>query len=406
MMTEISCNYAISTLRTITQKQYAKKTKLDTHTYTKITEAYNQQFSDYPDMVLSRSTVVKKLKKLMSTFNKKWNPTIMRTTYMETFSPTEWMKLCDDEKKEHSVSKCTKCPTAYGCLHSAFHHRKGSKPDENELQIFLTSEHLSSPKKLARNALLQLNAICSSKFGESAQSIIARTPGSQLISSSSRKRQLQENAKQVKSSIQKVIDDTALETVMGNRLSWRFYDRARKVEGLESKCTNATASAEKLMRKRIHGCSLTNVLVDKEAVLAEASAWSDEQKVNWSELARRHDVVQKNGGQMVKEFLQACNIPAACRTDVKRAPRRRKKKILGGITMPMKKPSAFYKNKLSEEIEKGVILIGEEVVEKNSEYFKIDNGKVITASTQTHARKIPLLDVRKRLLQKHEELGL
>ena len=176
MMTEISCNYAITTLRTITQKQYAK-TKLDTHTYTKITEAYNQQFSDYPDMVLSRSTVVKKLKKLMSTFNKKWNPTIMRTTYMETFSPTEWMKLCDDEKKEHSVSKCTKCPTAYGCLHSAFHHRKGSKPDENELQIFLTSEHISSPKKLARNALLQLNAICSSKFGESAQSIIAHTPG-------------------------------------------------------------------------------------------------------------------------------------------------------------------------------------------------------------------------------------
>ena len=97
--------------------------------------------------------------------------------------------------------------------------------------------------------------------------------------------------------------------------------------------------------------------------------------MNWSELARRHGVVQKNGGQMVKEFLQACNIPAACRTDVKRAPRRRKKKILGGITMPMKKPSAFYKNKLSEEIEKGVILIGEEVVEKNSEYFKIDNGK-------------------------------
>ncbi|KAL5517132.1 hypothetical protein EMCRGX_G002607 [Ephydatia muelleri] len=355
MMTEISCNYAITTLRTITQKQYAKKTKLDTHTYTKITEAYNQQFSDYPDMVLSRSTVVKKLKKLMSTFNKKWNPTIMRTTYMETFSPTEWMKLCDDEKKEHSVRKCTKCPIAYGCLHSAFHHRKGSKPDENELQIFLTSEHLSSPKKLARNALLQLNAICSSKFGESAQSIIARTPGSQLISSSSRKRQLQENAKQVKSSIQKVFDDTALETVMGNRLSWRFYDRARKVEGLESKCTNATASAEKLMRKRIHGCSLTNVLVDKEAVLAEASAWSDEQKVNWSELARRHGVVQKNGGQMVKEFLQACNIPAACRTDVKRAPRRRKKKILGGITMPMKKPSAFYKNKLSEEIEKVLV---------------------------------------------------
>ena len=56
------------------------------------------------------------------------------------------------------------------------------------------------------------------------------------------------------------------------------------------------------MRKRIHGCSLTTVLIDKEAVLAEASAWSDEQKVNWSELARRHGVVQKNGGQMVKEF--------------------------------------------------------------------------------------------------------
>ena len=88
-----------------------------------------------------------------------------------------------------------------------------------------------------------LNVICSSKFGESAQSIIARTRRSLLTSSSSsRKRQLQENAKQVKSSIPKVMDDSTLETVMGNRLNWRFYDRAYKVEGLESRCTNATAS--------------------------------------------------------------------------------------------------------------------------------------------------------------------
>ncbi|KAL5486984.1 hypothetical protein EMCRGX_G019533 [Ephydatia muelleri] len=34
----------------LTQKQYAKKTTLDTLTYTKITEEYNKQFSDYSDM--------------------------------------------------------------------------------------------------------------------------------------------------------------------------------------------------------------------------------------------------------------------------------------------------------------------------------------------------------------------
>ena len=91
---------------------------------------------------------------------------------METFLPTKWMKLSDNEKKEHSVSKCTKYPTAHAFLHSAFHHRKGSKPNENELQITLTSQQLSSPKSCAKKALLQLNAICSSKFGESAQSTI------------------------------------------------------------------------------------------------------------------------------------------------------------------------------------------------------------------------------------------
>ena len=74
--------------------------------------------------------------------------------------------------------------------------------------------------------------------------------------------------------------------------------------------------------------------------------------------------------------------------------------------MPIKKPSSFYKNILSEEVEKGIILMGEEVVERSTESFKIEKGIVTTVVKKTHARKIELLDIRKKLLQKHEELGI
>ena len=314
-MSDISCNYAVAILRTITQKQYAKKKTLDTPTYSKITEEYNLQFVDYSDMVLPRSIVVKKLKKLMSKFNKKWNPASMRTVYLETFSTTSWAKLSESEKKEHSVIKCTKCPMAYALLHNTF---KGNKIKDEEMQITLNSSQLSSPKKCAMSALKQLNAICTYKFGESAQSIIACTPRSQLTTQLSKKRQLQETRKKIKSSIEKAMDDTALELVMGNRISWRSYDRARKAEGLESQYT-------KPVQKRMHGCKMTSVTFNKEAVLAEARTWSDGQKINWSDMARRHGLVEKNGGQIVKEFLEVSNIAAACRSDVKRAPRRERR---------------------------------------------------------------------------------
>ena len=99
------------------------------------------------------------------------------------------------------------------------------------------------------------------------------SPRSQLTTWSSTKRQLQETRKKIKSSIEKAMDDTALELVMGNRISWRYYDRVRKAEGLESQYTS-----DKAVQKRIHGCKMISVPFNKDAVLAEARTWSDGQK--------------------------------------------------------------------------------------------------------------------------------
>ena len=51
--------------------------------------------------------------------------------------------------------------------------------------------------------------------------------------------------------------------------------------------------------------------VDKEAVQADVQSYPDDRKVNWSELARTHNVattngkVPANGGQIVKEWLRS-----------------------------------------------------------------------------------------------------
>jgi hypothetical protein len=59
-------------------------------------------------------------------------------------------------------------------------------------------------------------------------------------------------------------------------------------------------------------CNLSQTFhIDKEKLLHEAQLWPNDKDVNWSKLARDYGLMSSNGGQMIKEFLEENNIPAA-----------------------------------------------------------------------------------------------
>ena len=73
----------------------------------------------------------------------------------------------------------------------------------------------------------------------------------------------------------------------------------------------------------------------------------------------------------------------------------------------MDRPISAQKEVLAEKIEKGEIILGEEVVPSTHNSYTVDNFNSIVEKTATvHARKISLSDIRKKLLSKHEKMNL
>ena len=48
-------------------------------------------------------------------------------------------------------------------------------------------------------------------------------------------------------------------------------------------------------KSRIHGRSPENLHFDKDALLAEARTWSEDEMINWTQVAKRYGVDGSNG---------------------------------------------------------------------------------------------------------------
>ena len=73
----------------------------------------------------------------------------------------------------------------------------------------------------------------------------------------------------------------------------------------------------------------------------------------------------------------------------------------------MQRPSTFHKKILSDQLETGELSEGIPVVPTTVNSFRFSKVRsgVNETTTTVHARKIPLTDIRNRLLEKHEKLG-
>ncbi|KAL5510055.1 hypothetical protein EMCRGX_G005525 [Ephydatia muelleri] len=189
--------------------------------------------------------------------------------------------------------------------------------------------------------------------------------------------------KKVKECIEDTMNETSMTSVMANRISWKTFDTLRKSafelkpakkrgapeekepQAQPSHTDDSTDLHSEPPAKKCRRGSQEND-IDIARLLDEARSWTPNDVINWSELGRRYGLTIPNGGQIIKQILQ-------------------------------------------KYVESGKLLVGEKVVETKYTTYKVDatdTSKVVEASSCVFAHKIRLLDIRQKLLKKHEDLGL
>lgn len=424
MAQAINCNYSRTAIRELCQEEFVVSgtaKRLPHESLVKVVERYNIHFSEQ-QLQLSLDIAKKRVRPLLTLFTKKWYPESQKPIFLDTFSLNAWNHLPLEEKHKHSLQQCVACHTQQLSLTRAFPYKKGKAMLQHEQPVIAFNEQdLASPSNLGRKALQQLNNICEDKFKRSVQDVITETPKSKLIRKpSSREQQdvMRKTVRQTKKVIQQSMDSTSTSTVMSNRISWRKFDKIRTAETLENssahsvldqtpsrKRKNPPSDENTPSSKRKHGSPTTLSKTAEEDLLAEARSWSDNETVNWSSLARRYAMTKANAGQSIKEFLRSHNILTASKEQRKGRSHRRKRKLLpGGIPFPMQHHSAFHK----KELQSGEINLGVSVAPtcvSSYSYSKADN-KVVETTSTVYAKKIPLLDIRRKSLEKHEKMGI
>ncbi|KAL5494061.1 hypothetical protein EMCRGX_G015332 [Ephydatia muelleri] len=139
----------------------------------------------------------------------------------------------------------------------------------------------------------------------------------------------------VKKVMQSEMDKQTATTVMGNRISWKVYNKMRTTPLIDKNTTRKRKSETNTddlppPKKRTHTGNIGDMM-DVPRLLEEARAWPADQVINWSEVARRYGVTKPNGGQYVKEVLAKFGIIAATQNHrPQRKPRRVRKVLLPG----------------------------------------------------------------------------
>lgn len=170
-------------------------------------------------------------------------------------------------------------------------------------------------KRLGQDIVTQLDPACRELTGKSLVDVLQVTPEagvSKKKSASERKKENRDKLREVKTAIQTEIRMKDNDLLFQNRLSFRKYNSIRMAESFENP-TQAVVRSKSAATptSRTHGRSPESLPCDKDALLDEARTWSNDQIVNWTQLAKRYGVEGDNAGQSVKEYLASQSIPAA-----------------------------------------------------------------------------------------------
>ena len=189
-------------------------------------------------------------------------------------------------------------------------------------------------------------------------------------------------------------------TILAEAESLSSYRRKRLALGFEQ--------PDKPKKHKSHSPSDSNLTWDVDAALSELETYPEDQSINWSSMARKYNIPQKHGGQVLKEVAKRRGIDVSRldgRGGTTQRIRRKKKKLAGG---EISTPCLPTVHEITEEkhrlIDSGELSLGEPctpfTVKKS---IAISTGEIEIKSIEIYGRKIPLIELRKYLLEKQEK---
>ena len=126
---------------------------------------------------------------------------------------------------------------------------------------------------------------------------------------------------------------------------------------------------------------------------------------NWSEIGRQCGLTEKNMGQKIKEVAEMSGIDLSQYSELKSSISRVSKSKLPGneISVPSMPTVASLKEDVSQLLETGKLSMGEPCSPYTIVKSSVHDGKLENVTSQVYGRKIPLLEIRERILKKHEK---
>lgn len=313
----------------------------------------------------------------------------------------------------HTLSDCRECAKAHYDLQHSIPGPVYEPPSlissETERLATQNCSNQAQMNNVTRQVLSELDSVYQSTYGHSFTNAVVALPHSSV-----QKKQTQAEKKKMKRNIQRECRNTISQqyretdalTVLAEGQSLSSYNRIRKAQSFESPSEKQKRASEKPHKDRKHSPSFENVTWKKDEVLAALKDWPQDEKINWSKFAREHNIPSKNGGQTAKEFAKqnGINTEILEKQKPKIITRSQKKRLPGAnISVPVHATVEQIKEDWQSMIERGELHLGEQCIPRTLVRYKTDKGKLEKTYTTVYGRKIPLLTLRQKLLEKHEK---
>ena len=200
----------------------------------------------------------------------------------------------------------------YSGITDLYPARGKSLPNTIPHSITVVADSNNSIKQVGAQILTKVGTLVEREFGTTLQEVHTSTPKSGLIAKPTSAKKLEQKRnieREFRNTIQESYRENDLSLVMGNRMSWSTYDTVRKMEVLGKRKESAGIAENSTPKWKKY--NIADGSIDTERLLEEANSWTDDQQINWSEVARKYGLQKQNGGQMIKCYLADQNISAA-----------------------------------------------------------------------------------------------
>ncbi len=342
--------------------------------------------------------------KILDGIAKKW-PEGTKQRYLSKFSVKAWCELPTEEKLQHTFGHCRKCHDKYESLQMAFPLKPIYTPPSN-VTIDCSALKRQGVKKFTRKALVTLDNIYQTEVGTSFAEAVTtdRQLGLQQRMTKSDKKQEKRKTQRTFTKVvnQRFAENAAISLLVEGE-SKRQYHRKR----ISQSFTSPQPGMPPAKKQKSHSPSIGTTGCDTSQLADTLQTWPENTPINWSAVAREHDIQVSNGGQVVKEFAKQQGVDITlleAGTPKRRARLRPSKKRLPGcdVSVPSNPPLKAVQEEINSMISAGRFTLGEECAPYALKKFIPNNGQIIVKDVLIYGRKVPLEDIRNRLLKKQE----